>query len=124
MHTEQFINYEREMAAAKDCFGRGAFEEARHHLERAHILGQRFVVTHLPVHWWLFKLGRATGDRREITAQLWRLFLAIPDSIFKIAPYGNPGTARVPAYRKMPIPEEVEEMMRRPAPARHEKNRP
>ncbi len=44
-----------------------------HHLERAHILGQRWPREHNAVHWRMLKFGLRTKNTREIIGQLPRL---------------------------------------------------
>lgn len=42
---------EAELLGAFEASGRGAYDRAFRHLERVHILGQRFTILHVRVHW-------------------------------------------------------------------------
>ncbi len=46
-------------------------------LERAHILGQRFVMAHTISHWYMLKVGWLKKDLKEVMGQLIRLPLGI-----------------------------------------------
>ncbi len=95
------------MAAGAAALRERDFEACMRHLERAHILGQRFVVPHLRSHWWMFRAGLQMADLREVRAQLPRLLLAAPGSLLGRNPVGNPGSARVGIFQPMAIPPDL-----------------
>lgn len=60
------------------------------HLERAHVLGQSFVLPHTRTHWWMLKVGIRRRDGREVFAQVVRIIgSAILSRIW--VPLGNTG---------------------------------
>jgi hypothetical protein len=81
-------------------------------LERAHVLGQRDVVPHLRVHWRMLRVGWSAGDRREVRGQLMRIALVPVGHLFRRLPVGNTGRANVNAFQPMPIPPEIERLLK------------
>jgi len=56
--------YVAELGAAGAAGVRGDAEAAFRHLERAHILSQRYTRRHVHVHWLMLRLGASSGDVR------------------------------------------------------------
>lgn len=96
-----------EMDAARTLYRAGEFAACFRHLERAHILGQRYYLPHLTSHYWMFKVGLRTRDLREIVGQILRM-LASAGSLIGVVPVGNTGGANVPALKPMPIPADLQ----------------
>jgi hypothetical protein len=96
-----------EMTAARNAFARQDFALAFHHLERAHILGQRSFSRHWISHWWMLKVGLKTRDPREIAGQILRLIAVVPGFVLGWIPLGNTGGANVSAVRPMPMPDDL-----------------
>lgn len=94
------------MSAARAAYKKRAFVEAHGHFERAHILGQRYFLTHATTHIWMLRAGFARKDFREVTGQIVRLIAVVPGYLTGWVPKGNPGGAQVNAMRPMPIPAE------------------
>lgn len=102
--------YERELAAARAATLAGSADIAFRHLERAHILSQRFTLRHVYVHWLMLRLGFATGSCREVTGQAVRMIAAALFSRIWV-PAGNTGRAHVSAMQPMPIPGDLRELL-------------
>lgn len=98
--------YEAELHAAAAAKGKGNVELAFHHLERAHILGQRHTRQHVHVHWLMLRLGASTGAWREVIGQATRLVAAAVFSQLWV-PIGNTGRANVSALEPMAIPDDL-----------------
>ncbi len=98
--------YLSELEATDAALAGGDFDAAFRHLERAHILSQRFTLQHVHVHWRMFRLGMAVRDGREIGGQLTRMIAAALFSRIWI-PEGNTGRANVSALRPMPVPDDL-----------------
>ncbi len=111
MRHSLFKAFEREMTLGYQDLTGGKLEPAFIHFERAHILGQAKVVTHIRSHWGMLRVGMARKDRREILGQVVRIILSIPGSLFGLAPKGNTGGANVGMFKPMPIPEDLERIM-------------
>lgn len=97
-----------EMAAARAAEAAGDIALAKHHLERAHILGQRWYVTHIKTHYHMLRLALKQTDASEARGQFVRLIGAGPFHLAGWVPVGNTGGADVPATRPMPIPPDLQ----------------
>ena len=95
-----------EMQNARRAFRAGEHDRAFHHLERAHILSQRFTLRHVQVHWVMLKYGAALKMPREVVGQAVRIVAAAMFSRIWV-PVGNTGRANVSALRPMPIPDDL-----------------
>lgn len=104
--------YDAELQAARAATAAGQVDVAFHHLERAHILGQRWTLAHVQTHWLMLRLGAAAGDRREVIGQAKRIVAAALFSRVWV-PLGNIGRAHVSALKPMPIPADLHALMAR-----------
>ncbi len=112
MQVELRQVYDREMKAAIEAYAGGNLDKAFFHLERAHILGQSFTLSHAKAHWWMLKVGLKRRDLTEITGQVLRILGAL--SFTRIwVPVGNTGGAHVPPFQSMPIPEEFRSLLQK-----------
>jgi hypothetical protein len=98
------------LQAARRAAAEGNSERAFGHLARAHILGQRFTLRHVHVHWLMLRLGLAVRDRREVVGQLSRIVAAAIFSRLWV-PAGNTGRANVSALEPMPIPDDLRRLL-------------
>jgi len=99
--------FETELTRSRAAYQAEDLDLAFHHLERAHILGQRYYIPHLQTHVAMLWIGWRRRDGREIFGQLIRLLAVAPAAIFKRVPIGNTGGANVSALKPMPIPEDL-----------------
>jgi len=97
-----------EMASARSAEAAGDLALAARHLERAHILGQRWYVTHIRTHYHMLRLALKRSDAKEARGQLVRLIGAGPFHLAGWVPVGNTGGADVSATRPMPIPADLQ----------------
>lgn len=105
--------YRKELQLFRQHYSSNSFEKAWRHLERAHILGQRYPLEHSWVHWQMFLFGLAIKDYKEILGQIPRLLFGGVKSFVGRIPVGNPGGANVPPLRPYPIDEELQEVFRK-----------
>ncbi|WP_137820177.1 DUF3703 domain-containing protein [Pseudomonas sp. 2FG] len=84
-------------------------------LERAHILTQRMPLLHARSHWLMLQLGWRTRDFRELAGQIPRILAALLFSRIWV-PIGNTGRARVSALAPMPIPADLQQLLRETEP--------
>jgi len=96
-----------EIALARSLLQSGDHEHAMRHLERAHVLGQRFVGPHVLVHWLMFRVAVARRDAGAALGQLARIVLGAIGSAVGVLPIGNTGGSDVGMFRAMPIPPEL-----------------
>lgn len=99
--------YDAEMAAANAALSRSALDEAFAHLERAHILGQRYFFPHLDTHWRMLHVAQLRRDGREVRGQVVRLAAVFIGYATGWVPKGNTGGADVPATKPMPPPADL-----------------
>lgn len=97
-------------AARKAVAGRD-LDAGFRHLERAHVLGQAFVIPHVKSHLGMLRVGWLRRDLREIVGQLLRVPGGAIGSLLGHVPLGNTGGANVPPFRSMPIPEDLAEIL-------------
>jgi hypothetical protein len=98
--------YIAELAAARRAHRAGNADRAFHHLERAHILGQRDTLLHVYAHWLMLRLAVSTGALREAAGQIPRIAAAAVFSRIWV-PRGNTGRASVGALKPMPLPDDL-----------------
>ena len=101
--------FQGEMKAARSAYAARDWLSAFYHLERAHIVGQRYFVSHMSTHWWMLKVAVHRTDWREVRGQLMRMFAVVPGYVFGWVPKGNTGGANVSPLRAMPIPDDLRE---------------
>jgi hypothetical protein len=85
----------------------GRLELAWHRVVSAHILGQRSTWLHVRSHVAMLGLAWRTGNRREIAGQVSRIAGAALVTWIWV-PEGNTGRANVSAFKRMPIPPELQ----------------
>ncbi|GMV31458.1 MAG: hypothetical protein AMXMBFR59_35830 [Rhodanobacteraceae bacterium] len=104
--------FHAEWLAAATARSAGDHATAMRHLERAHILGQRRTALHVRSHVGMLALAWQRRDRREIIGQLARIAAAALFSRLWV-PTGNTGGTDVSAFRRMPVPEDLREVLTR-----------
>lgn len=104
--------YETEMRRAREAEARGDPSLAWRSLERAHILSQPFAGLHVRVHGAMFRVAIRRRDWRELAGQIPRIILAAPASVLGRAPRGNTGGADAGILTPLPIPPDLEVLLR------------
>lgn len=110
-HTLIETAVENELTSAEEFLAAGDTRSAFHHLERAHALGQASTFHHTRIHWRMLKLAFRLRSVREIWGQIIRIIGASTKTPFGIYPTGNTGGSNVWFFKKMPVPEDIEEIM-------------
>lgn len=103
--------YAAELAAARAATARRDSATAFAHLERAHILGQRWALPHTHTHLLMLAHGLRTRDGREVLGQLVRIVGGFVMSLVGRVPTGNTGGANVPAEQTMPVPADLQVLL-------------
>lgn len=98
--------YDTELGAARAARPAGKVDVAYRHLERAHILSQRYTLQHVETHWLMLRLAAATGAWGEVVGQAKRIVAAALFSRIWV-PIGNTGRASVSALKPMPVPDDL-----------------
>ena len=104
-------HYWAELYAARTAYAQRDTAGAFHCLERAHILGQRWAVSHTHVHLLMLWHGLRTRNLREILGQLPRIMFGFLGSLVGRVPTGNTGGANVKAEQPMPIPLDLQRLL-------------
>ena len=95
--------FEEAMSRARIAEIEGDLDRSFAELERAHILGQRWLIRHLRSHWAMLRLARKTGDRKEAVGQMTRLIGSPFFWLVGWLPKGNTGGANVSPLKPMTI---------------------
>ncbi|SFT37701.1 Protein of unknown function [Lishizhenia tianjinensis] len=96
-----------EINAAQLAFDNNDLQKSWRHLERAHILGQRYPFTHNLAHWKMLVFGIRIKNFKEIIGQIPRLITGGVKSFVGKVPVGNPGGSNVHPLKPFPIPEDL-----------------
>ncbi len=107
MKSHLKIAFDNEMSIARDFYAQGQFTDCFRHLERAHVLGQFYVVPHTKTHIWMLYVGIRTRNFEEIAGQLIRIPGGIIGSAIGKVPVGNTGGANIKLTTVLPIPEDL-----------------
>ncbi|WP_115868830.1 DUF3703 domain-containing protein [Marinoscillum furvescens] len=105
------LPYRRELAQYRRFFAKREWPTAWHHLERAHIIGQRYPLAHSYVHWLMLRFGIRLKNTREVLGQIPRLLVGGVKSFVGKVPVGNTGGANVPPLQPMPIPADLKRVL-------------
>ena len=103
--------YEKETSDFHKFTEQHDFISAMKSLERAHVLAQYFPVSHTAIHWKMLVLGFKTMNANEIMAQLVRIAVAGIGSVTGRIPVGNLGSARIPIFQSMEIPDDLKKVI-------------
>lgn len=103
--------FDNEIALAKGSIARGELDTGFAYLERAHVIGQAFVVPHARSHWLMLKVE--FRRRRPVAAfgQILRIALGVLGSAVGVVPVGNTGGSNVSMFKRMPIAPELQDII-------------
>ncbi len=108
--TRLELAFDQEWACAQVARRDGDLDLAFHHLERAHILGQRLTWRHVKSHIGMLQIGWLRSDAREIVGQVSRIVAAALFSRIWV-PAGNTGGANVSALQPMPVSPDLQALL-------------
>lgn len=100
--------YRAELMTAESHLLKNELGKAWQHLERAHIIAQKYPYQHSFVHWKMLQFGINIKSTKEIFGQIPRLLLGGVKSFVGHVPTGNTGGANVPPLKKMTIPIDIQ----------------
>ena len=111
MNSVQSVAFENEIALAKNLIAEGKLEASFPHLERAHVIGQAFVLPHVTSHWLMLRVE--VRRRRAIAAlgQVARIVLGVLGSAVGIVPVGNTGGTDVSMFKRMAIAPDLQNII-------------
>lgn len=102
--------YELELSNYKNEYLKENYKQAWIHLERAHILAQRYPYSHTYVYLKMLEFGFKIKDTREILGQIPRLLFGGIKSFVGKIPIGNTGGANVAPLKPLPISNDLKEI--------------
>ncbi|WP_405250702.1 DUF3703 domain-containing protein [Dokdonia sp. Asnod3-C12] len=105
--------YEDELRAYSKAYRAGDLQLAWNHLERAHIIGQRYPYNHTYVHWKMLQFGVRIKSSKEVIGQIPRLVVGGVKSFVGKIPVGNPGGANVAPLQAFPIEVEIQNIFKK-----------
>lgn len=111
MNSVRRVAFDNEIALAKELIANGELEASFPHLERAHIIGQPFVVPHVTSHWLML---RVEFRRRRVMAafgQILRILLGMLGSAVGVVPVGNTGGTDISMFKRMPVEPELQNII-------------
>jgi hypothetical protein len=111
-HGALLTAWSEERDAAKAARSRGDATGEWDHLERAHILSQPMAGPHVRTHASMLGCAVRRRDGHEIVGQLLRIVVAGPGSWTGRYPVGNTGGANVSALEPMPVPDDLQAVLR------------
>ena len=101
-----------ELLSYHNELNKGDLVNAWRHLERAHIIGQRYPVEHTKVHWKMLLFGFKIKSGKEILGQIPRLLVGGVKSFVGKIPVGNPGGSNVPPLKAFDLDVDLQEIFR------------
>lgn len=103
--------YQKELEAAKANLSSNNLLQSWFHLERAHIIGQKYPYEHTYVHWKMLQFGFKIKSTKEVIGQIPRLLVGGVKSFVGHIPVGNTGGANVPPLKPMEIPKDIQQIL-------------
>ena len=102
--------FQAELEEYAMAYKAGDLTKAWAHLERAHIIGQRYPFAHTFVHWKMLQFGFRIKSGKEVIGQIPRLLVGGVKSFVGKVPVGNPGGANVPPMKPFPIEKDIQDI--------------
>jgi hypothetical protein len=99
-----------ELESYRTAYSNGHLKNAWNHLERAHIIGQKYPYAHTFVHWKMLQFGFKIKSKKEVFGQIPRLIFGGVKSFVGVIPVGNPGGANVPPLKPFPLEKELQDI--------------
>lgn len=107
MNAIQKAAYEFEIAQAKALMARNELESSFAHLERAHVIGQVYVLPHVKSHWLMLQVELRRHRPAAVIGQLIRIVLGALGSAVGVVPTGNTGGTDISMFKRLPIQPDV-----------------
>lgn len=104
--------FEKELKDANSYLQNSNPQKSWYHLERAHIIGQKYPYEHSLVHCKMLLFGIKIKSSKEILGQIPRLIFGGVKSFVGYIPIGNTGGSNVPPLKPMEIPNDIQEIIK------------
>ena len=93
-------------------YAKGNLIKAWWHLERAHIIAQKYPYEHTSIHFKMLLFGFKTKNAKEVLGQIPRLIFGGVKSFVGKIPTGNPGGANVPPLKEFTIADDLQNILK------------
>jgi hypothetical protein len=100
--------FETELKKYQIEYSKGNLKSAWNYLERAHIIGQKYLCAPILVHWKMLQFRGKIKNTKEILGQIPRLIFGGVKSFVGKIPVGNPRGAAVLPLKPFPIEKELQ----------------
>lgn len=121
MNPTQKSAFDAEVAQAKALIAQNELTMGFRHLERAHVIGQAYVVPHALSHWLMFKVEVRRRRPRAALGQAVRIVLGAFGSAVGLVPKGNTGSSDINMFKRMPVEPELQDIIEGREPNRSSK---
>jgi hypothetical protein len=111
MNPVRSAAFDNEIALAKELIAIGELEASFPHLERAHVIGQVFVVPHVTCHWLMLSVELRRRRVMAALGQAVRIVLGMLGSAVGVVPVGNTGGTDISMFKRMPIEPELQNII-------------
>lgn len=105
------LAFDAEIALARELLAKGELEACFNHLERAHIIGQDFVVPHTLSHCLMLRVELRRKRGMAACGQAVRIVLGMLGSAVGVVPTGNTGGSDISMFKRMPIAPELQNVI-------------
>jgi len=102
--------YNLELSEAIRLYKLNELTASFYHLERAHILGQSYIIPHTKSHWWMLKIGIKKRHIKDVFGQVTRMIASVLFSRIWV-PLGNTGGTNVNPMKPMLIPDDLKKIL-------------
>jgi len=103
MNAVQGAAFNNEIALARQFIAKGELAAGFPHLERAHVIGQGFVLPHVLSHWLMLGVELRRGQVMAAAGQAVRIVLGMLGSAVGVVPVGNTGGTDISMFKRMPV---------------------
>jgi len=111
MNPVQNAAFDNEIALANELIAKGELAASFAHLERAHVIGQAFVVPHATTHWLMLRVEIRRRRILAVCGQTARIVLGMLGSIVGLVPIGNTGGTNISMFKRLPVEPELQNII-------------
>lgn len=111
MSPAQRQAFDSEIRQAMAMLRAGEIDGGFTHLERAHVIGQAYVVPHVVSHWHMLRVEVKRGRPVAALGQAVRIVLGGLGSAVGVVPTGNTGGSDISMFKRMPIDPELQKVI-------------
>jgi hypothetical protein len=105
------------IAQAKNLVASDDLEAGFAHLERAHVIGQDYVMPHVTSHWLMLRVELRRRRLAGVLGQVMRIVLGALGSAIGVVPTGNTGGTNISMFKRMPVETELQNIIDGRAPS-------